>query len=47
MSRSRLITMPSIDDIDSSNPKLGALLYDSVTPKIRVNVNTKYMNMTI
>ena len=47
MSRSRLIAMPNIEVNDINVPKLGALLYDSVTPNIKDKVNTKYMNIVI
>ena len=47
MSRSRLIAMPSIDDIDSNVPKLGARLFAKYIPAIKNRVNTKYMNIVI
>lgn len=39
--------MPSIDDIDSNVPKLGARLFAKYIPAIKDKVNTKYMNIVI
>ena len=46
MSINRLIIMASIDDSDTSVPKLGALLCVSDMPSNSVSVNTKYKKIT-